>query len=247
MGCCKGFVESYIFGDEALAGETQSLTLGSTYSAGIIAGPVSDVKIAALDDDRFVIAAVGEATPEGALYNPQKAPKVYSTGREYTAMPVQDYNKWVTPQRSSIWYTTLEKDSENGRYSLAKTDPMNILMGTGLVFSVDAGFDISSRDIICIAKDTKVKQEKGMRSDFYYTLMSVVIDTAVLKPTIVTVAGLQRASSSSVFSSDERSVMFLQKQTQHFEDDKSHILIVQNIDDTSSAVEILTSEDEKGT
>jgi len=155
---------------------------------------------------------VGEATPEGALYNPQKALKVYLTGREYTAMPVRDYNKWVTSQRSSIWYTTLEKDSENRCYSLAKTNLMNILIGTKLVFSVDADFNISSRDIICIAKDTKVKQGEGMRSDFYYTLMSVVIDTAVLKPTIITVIGLQRASSSSVFLSDERSVTFLQKQ-----------------------------------
>ena len=123
---------------------------------------------------------------------------------------------------------------------------MNILMGMRLVFSVDADFDISSRGIICIAKDTKVKQGEGMRSDFYYTLMFTVIDTAVLKPTIVTVAGLQRASSSSAFSSDERSATFLQKQAQHFEDDKSHILIVQNINDTSSAVEVLMSEDEKG-
>jgi len=155
---------------------------------------------------------VGEATPEGALYNPQKALKVYSIGRGYTAMPVRDYNKWVTSQRSSIWYTILEKDSENGRYSLAKTDLMNILMGMRLVFSVDAGFNISSCNIICIAKNTKVKQEEGMRSDFYYTLMSVVIDMAVLKPTIITVVDLQRASSLSVFLSDERSTTFLQKQ-----------------------------------
>jgi hypothetical protein len=38
---------------------------------------------------------------------------------------------------------------------------MNILIGTKLVFSVDADFNISSRDIICIAKDTKVKQERA--------------------------------------------------------------------------------------
>lgn len=65
------------------------LTFTSNYTAGTVEGPIGDLKTLRISDTEIAIAVSGKATPDGSLYNPQKAKKTHTSGRVYNAMFVR--------------------------------------------------------------------------------------------------------------------------------------------------------------
>ena len=216
------------------------------YEAGKYKGPVNSLKVVTRNDRLLAVTVIGEVTPDGKFYNPKITPKSYSTGREYTAMPVRNYNKWLTPQRDTIWYATLAVGSgDNEQYEFSD-DPINVLEGTGLDLSATAGFDVSRAGVLFTARPLTVKQGTSFKYNVYYVATSSLTNVGTTKPVALNLTGLEGASSSPVFSPDGRSAAFLQKPKVVFDDDKSHLFLVRNINDNPNTIEMFTSVDGKG-
>ncbi|MCJ1380980.1 hypothetical protein MMC17_004089 [Xylographa soralifera] len=216
------------------------------YEAGKYKGPVNSLKIVTINDKLLAITVVGEVTPHGMLYNPKMAPKSYSTGREYTAMSVRDYDKWLTPQRDTIWYATLVAESlVTGRYHFLD-DPINVLEGTGLDLSAGAGFDVSRTGVLFAGRQLTVKQGTTFKYNAYYVATSSLMKLGIRKPSALNLAGLEGASSSPVFSPDGQSAAFLQKRKGSYDDVKSRLFLVRNINGTPDTTEMFSSVDGKG-
>ena len=62
---------------------------GKTHIAGVVPGPISDIKLKVLEKGRVAIAFVAKATPDGSLYNPECEAKKYSTARVYDSLMVR--------------------------------------------------------------------------------------------------------------------------------------------------------------
>lgn len=72
-------------------------------------GGISNLKVAHIDADTIALAVTGLATPAGDLYNEDKVTKPHSSGKVYTGLFVRQWDSYVTENKNSIWYTTLEK------------------------------------------------------------------------------------------------------------------------------------------
>ncbi|MCJ1431673.1 hypothetical protein MMC27_001028 [Xylographa pallens] len=216
------------------------------YEAWKYEGPVNTLKIVTIDDRLFAITVVGEVTPQGMLYNPKMAPKSYSTGREYTAMSVREYDKWLTPQRDTIWYATLVAGPLDNETYKFLNGPINVLEATGLDLSAAAGFDVSRTGILLAARQLTVKQGTSFNYNVYYISTSSLMNMRIRKPFALTSAGLEGASSSPAFSYDGQSATFLQKRKGLYDDDKSCLVLVRNINGTPDITEMFMSVDGKG-
>ncbi|MCJ1318094.1 hypothetical protein MMC15_003421 [Xylographa vitiligo] len=195
-----------------------------------------------MNDRLLAVTVGGEVTPHGMLYNPEMASKSYSSGREYTAMSVREYDKWLTPQRDTIWYATLVESQDNGQYEFLY-NPVSILAGTGLDLLASAGFDVSRTGVLFVARQFTIKQGTKFMYNVYYVATSTLTDLGTSKPFASIMSGLEGASSSPVFSPDGQSAAFVQKQKGFYDDDKSHLFLVRSINSSPDTIGMFTSVD----
>lgn len=103
---------------------------GSSYKAGSIPGPISEFKLVTSHENVHLVF-VGQANPDGSLYNPKTAPKKYTSGLVYDSLFVRHWDKYIKPQKSTIFSVLLS--SKDGRYTFA-SDINNLLRpSSGLV------------------------------------------------------------------------------------------------------------------
>lgn len=82
------------------------LTLHSSCTVGTIDGPVSNIKLVAIGNSTYGVAVTGKATPDGELFNPEKAAKPRSSGRVYNSLFVRHWDHYVTENRNAIFLGT---------------------------------------------------------------------------------------------------------------------------------------------
>lgn len=111
-----------------------------------IDGPIGNLKIATLSATEYALVFSGQASSDGTLYNPDKAPKPHSSARLYKSLFVRDWDHWVPKERTVLWYSLLKKTDD--KWTLSK--PVNALKGTKLespygAFGGTDHFDVSKR------------------------------------------------------------------------------------------------------
>ncbi|KZF25951.1 alpha/beta-hydrolase [Xylona heveae TC161] len=225
-----------------------------SYSAGVIDGPVSNIKLAKISDDAFAVAVVGQATPDGALYNPEKAPKQQSTGKVYTSLFVRHWDYYLSPQRNSIFYgrLTLEPShvtNSSDKYTLSKLT--NSLKGTGIEspippFGGTDHFDLSSSGIAFVAKDPDENPATNTKAHFYFIPIKTFTGLSTPEPIKVVVDGLEGACTSPVISPDGTKAVFLQMKKNGYESDKNRVILIPDLTNPFQTVELLASENGKG-
>ncbi len=208
------------------------------------------MKVKRLKDGTIAVVLVGQATPEGELYNPETASKPHSTGREYTELFIRHWDAYLTPNRNSLFYGTLKKaephtNDSSGRYSLSKLT--NALRGTGLKspmppFGGTDHFDISESGIVFVAKDPASNPSFTTKSNFYFIPLSSFNEHEPPKSQQFSLDYLEGASSSPRFSPDGRKAVFLQMKVNGSTSDRNRIVLIQDLKKPSSAVEILLSK-----
>ncbi|KAI9719241.1 MAG: hypothetical protein M1812_003571 [Candelaria pacifica] len=216
------------------------------YSVGEVNAPISSLKLKPLKDRTIAVIVVGQATPEGELYNPETAAKPHSTGREFSNLFVRHWDAYSTPNRNSLFYGTLKKSEPHitesfGRYSLSKLT--NVLRGTGLEspippFGGADHFDISESGIVFVAKDPGLNPATSTKSDFYFIPLSSLSEHTPPKPQRFSLDYLQGASSSPTFSPDGKEAAFLQMEQNGYESDRNRIILIEDLTKSSSAIEI---------
>lgn len=222
------------------------LRTARVYSAGTVPGPVSDLRLKQVDNGTVVIAVTGQVTPDGTLHNPEKTPKKHSTGRVYDSLFVRHWDTYRTPNRSVIWCGLLQRslDLKRTTYHLSAPGLINALKETNLEcptppFGGVHDYDIGTGGIIFVAKDPSLNQATTTKSDPYYLPLSYGKEGPFGKPQLISVHGLQGMSASPVFSPDGKQAAFLRMKDRAYESDRYRVVIVTDISDVKTAVEVL--------
>lgn len=246
---------SFVIGDARQA--------DSTYTAGTVPGPVSDLKVVTLEPGKVGFAVSGKANPDGSLYNPHDVKKPHSSGKLYTSLFVRHWDSYVEPQKNAIWYGLLEQaplESARrcaGKYSVSGLT--NLIQVSGLVgvespippFGGAGDFDISPSAIVFVAKDPALNPATHTSCSCYYapmfswTSVGTSASVQIQNLNICKVTSLQGAMSSPVLSSDGSSIALLAMREDGYESDKNRILYVPNPWD-GKMIEIFESEDGEG-
>lgn len=201
------------------------------------------------------IAVVGQANPDGTLYSPKDEQKSHSSARIYDSLFVRHWDKYVTPQRNSIFTALLQKavpkvTSRAGRYNLLGFQ--NALIGTKLEspvapFGGTDHFDIGSKGLTFVAKDPDVDPATHTKCNLYFLPKEDLMDMSSSEPIRIDVKGFKGAASSPVFSPDGLSIAYLKMKTDGYESDKNRIVLVHNFTAEAETSELMASEDGHGT
>ena len=210
---------------------------GKTYTAGTVAGPVSNLKLHVIESGMAAVAVAGQASPDGSLFNPKDEGKPHSSARIYDSLFVRHWDRYVTAQRNSIFTALLQKSqpkvtSRQGRYNLLGFT--NALQGHKLEcpippFGGTDHFDISSTGIAFVAKDPEVDPATHTKCDLYFVRRQDLMDMSTPEVIKISVPGIDGAGSSPAFSPDGRSIALLKMKTDGYESDKNRIILVQGL------------------
>lgn len=227
---------------------------GESHIVGDVPGSISGIKLKVVEDGKIAIAVVATARPDGQFYNAETEAKKYSSGRVYDSTFVRHWDQYVTPNKNAIWYGLLQistpgKFTGEAKYVLSNLT--NALKGTGLespipTFGGTDDLDVSKAGISFVAKDPTRGPSTSTKSDFYYLPISDFSGSSSSKPQKVEVKGLEGASSSPALSPDGKSAVFLQMKEDGYESDKNRLIFVPDVNQLSTAFEVLESEDGKG-
>ena len=224
------------------------------YVAGDLPGPVSDFKLKVLAKGEIAVAFVGQATPDGGLFNPQTKAKKHHTGLVYDSVMVRHWDQYVTQNRNAIWYGVLQSRTphvteKRGRYTLSCVT--NALKGTHLESPIppfgDSGpFHIASHGSCFIAKHPTLLSASNTKANFYYLPVGDFKSETSTRPMKIQIEGLEGACSCPVFSPNGKLAAFLQMKENGYESDKNRVILIPDINHLEAASEILASNDGKG-
>ncbi|KAK8168425.1 dipeptidyl-peptidase-like protein V precursor [Phyllosticta citrichinensis] len=219
----------------------------SNYTAGNIDGSVSGVKVASLANGSYAFTVTGNSNPDGSIYNSEKATSSQTTGRLYGAIFVRHWDKYITPQRQTIFYGSLKKDGS--RYKL--TSVANLLKGTNLEspvpqFGSTDNFDVSSSGIAFVSKDPVLQPAVYTKINPYFVPLSDFTASTPPSPIQIQTSGFNGQATSPVFSPDGKQLAFLRRQNEQYESDKLQLFVLTNVAEPNSTVNALATADRKG-
>lgn len=215
----------------------------ASYTADVILAPFSDLRLKTLDDGTIACVMSGKATADGKLYNEETAEKPPSSARIYDKLYVRFWDKYVTPQKTVLWYSKLSKT--DGKYSLA-APVHNALKGTDFESpakspvpgSGTGDFDISRNGLIFHAADPTMSAIQ-QSSDIYYVPLSSFIEEEAPKPQRITTGSYYGRAGAPRFSPCGKRVAFLKTQ----DDDGifPRLMLVPDLQQSLEAMDLLNS------
>lgn len=227
------------------------------YTAGTVPGPVSDLKVTAVEPGKLGFAVSGKANPDGSLFNPHDVKKPLSSGRLYTSPMVRHWDAYTGPQKNALWYGLLQRaplspaTRHAGKYSLSGLTNLQAVTGlTGVECPMpplggSGDFDISPAAIAFVAKDPGVNPATHTSCSCYYAPMFSWSSMAISDTRVYKTTGLHGAMSSPALSSDGSSIALLAMREDGYESDKNRIMYVPN-PWSGQMIEALASSDGEG-
>ncbi|KAE9370095.1 dipeptidyl-peptidase-like protein V precursor [Stipitochalara longipes BDJ] len=213
-------------------------------------GSVSNLKTTVIDSDTIALVVSGLATPEGELFNPETAPKSYSTAKVYTQLFVRHWDSYVTNNKSTIWYTTLKKSQGIYKMNVAllrnAIPPSLKLEAPVPPFGGSDAFDVSKSGIVFTAKDPKLDPASYTKTDIYYIALNSFEESEPPTPILVKTKNLEGYSETPVFSPDAKSVAFTKMKSIQYESDKTRLMLIPDITDLTNVQEFYETEDGEG-
>jgi dipeptidyl aminopeptidase/acylaminoacyl peptidase len=207
------------------------------YVVGEIAAPAGNLKIKALKGGEFAVVVSALATPDGELFNPEKAVKTQSSGRLYSSLYVRHWDAYEDKEKNTLWYGKLSKGGGNvdgGKYQLSALT--NALKGTKLEcpirpFGGTDDFDVSERGIAFVSKDPDLNPALNTKCNVYLVnVVSWTQSAEEAKPVEVSIKDFEGASTSPVFSPDGLQVAFLSMKRNGYESDQNRIFVAGDLD-----------------
>ncbi|KAL2415538.1 putative dipeptidyl-peptidase 5 [Exophiala dermatitidis] len=234
---------------------TDATLPGKCYTAGTVAGTVSNLKLYVIEPGKVAVAVSGQANPDGSLHNPKDVQKQHSSARLYDSLFVRHWDHYITDQRNTIFTALLQKSqpmvtSRQGRYSLLGFK--NALLGSKLEcpippFGGTDHFDIGPTGLTIVAKDPNLDPATHTKCDCYFIPKKDIMDLSPPNFHKIRVPGLQGAASSPVFSPNGESLAYLHMATDGYESDKNRIVLVHGLGNNDIAArELMQTADSKG-
>jgi dipeptidyl aminopeptidase/acylaminoacyl peptidase len=154
---------------------------------------------------------------------------------------IRFWDTYLKPERSSLWYTTLQKSSTGGRYELSAKIPVNALKGTPLTCPnwpsapfEGPGYDISTTGLLVNVRDPQFNPADTTQSGLWYVRLSTFTETPAPKLHKINVPGYDGSTSSAVFSPSGKMAAFLKQKNGKKESDWNRIFTIHNLTDSDS-------------
>ncbi|KAG9201159.1 hypothetical protein G6514_006071 [Epicoccum nigrum] len=233
-----------------LVGQADSFE-DSKYTAGIVEGPIGDLKTYKLSEDEIAFAVSGKAKPDGTLYNPEKAEKPRTSGKLYKSMFVRHWDHYVTENRNAIWLGKLTK--KDGKFELSKL--RNALKGSKLESPIDPfggkdHFDISKNGLVFTAKDPDLNPALHTKTRIYVSAHPEFWSSDKSDIQAVDLAkahhGFEGACTSPVFSNSGKMIAFLAMRTDGYESDKNQAFVIHDYSKLEAVTLLYATKDGKG-
>ncbi|KAF2719946.1 alpha/beta-hydrolase [Polychaeton citri CBS 116435] len=198
-------------------------------AVGAVDAPCSNLKVAKLDAGKFGIAFSAQAGKDGKPFNPEKAPKLQSTGKLYKKLFVRHWDKYETKERNALFYTTLSTD-DDGKWHLGQI--YNALKDTKLESPVEPfggtdNFDVSKAGIVFVSKDPVLNVALNTKCNTYVAKLPSWEDPPAATFEVEVPEACQGAATAPIFRPDGRAIAFLKMEENGYESDKTHILIAE--------------------
>lgn len=217
------------------------VNISRSYQAGVIGFPAVILKASRLSGGSFGLLVLGPTKP---TWNDSASQRTYSTGREYSSLPVLDFDKYTTSISQTLWYLSFEKCSNDEVFKLSD-QPINVLENSELVFDPYSGVipmgptncDLSSLGIVFVAKKRGPYQYRIWTSNLYHVFLADL--NSHKSPTNITTPKFSGKFALPVFSAKGTSIAFLRTEDEKKITSKSHIFVIRSISN-GTAEEILT-------
>lgn len=224
------------------------------YTAGVVTGAVSDLKITTLAPKQFGIVVSGKANVDGSLYNPVDSNKPLSTAKLYTSVPVRHWDEYIQPQKAALWYGVLQiQPLQTQRYVLSGLKNLLKQMDATRLecpippFGDSDNFDVSPNGIAFVTKDPLYNKATHTKCNLCYCSISSWSDPAPLEMKVIAPSGLYGALTSPVLSPVKNTLAFLAMKEDGYEADKNRIIIVYDLfGDVAEPIELFATADGSG-
>lgn len=223
--------------------------LESSYQIGVIDAPIADLKTRELSDKSIAIsftAAVGE---DGTILNPDKAPKSFSSAREYGTPLVRFWDTYFQKDPHTLWYTTLTRTVVVGgsvKYSLSEKGFVNALAGTDIECPAipmnpmgGASYDISESGLLLSSLDPEINPTDELSSALWYIPVADYNAPPCGELYKFVNIGDEKYVSSPVLSSDGKSAAFLTTESAATSFEYMRIFVVRSVDHPKDITEIV--------
>jgi dipeptidyl aminopeptidase/acylaminoacyl peptidase len=224
----------------------KKLTFCRKYSAGIIDGSASGVKVAKYDEFTYKFVVAIKSNPDGSMYNKEKAPKKTTSGRVYDSNFVRHWDQYVTAQRNALWYGELTQRKNSSSPNFALKDLTNALRNTKLEspippFGGSGDYDVSKYGLAFVAKDPNLDPSTHTKQNLY------ILDWHSEKLRETKTLKFDGATSHPTFSPDGRSLAFLAMIEDGYEADKNQLMVISDIMSSNfDVVPYFATADNKG-
>ncbi|KAF2236963.1 dipeptidyl-peptidase-like protein V precursor [Viridothelium virens] len=215
------------------------------YVAGVIPGPVSDLKIQSLSPERVGIVFTGLVNSDGSVHNPADVPAKYSSAKYYTSHVARYWDTWTTSTRRAIFYACLERTSTGGYilttvYNAYASNAQKVERPLQ-VFGGSGDFAVSSTGIVYIAMDPGRSPAFHTTSDAYYVKLHDFKQPPGETSRLV-VSGFKGSTSSPTISPDGRKLALLKNKKNGAEAHQPYIILWNDFASDSTYSQLLQNE-----
>ncbi|WEW58445.1 hypothetical protein PRK78_003913 [Emydomyces testavorans] len=225
------------------------------YVAAVVPGPIDNLKVTKLAPEEFGFAVSGKANPDGSLFNPFDVPAPHSSGKLYTSLFVRHWDEYITPQKNTIWFGTLQRLAIAKSSVFKSSSLVNLFQLAGLnnvespipPFGGTDNFDICRRGIVFVSKDPTLNQATHTKCVCYYCPLSSWTQPSPFQAKVINVPWLKGALTNPVISPVNHTLAFLAMKEDGYEADKNRIVLVRGLfNGVSEAVELFRNTDGNG-
>ena len=176
---------------------------------------MSFLKISRHCQGSFAMLMLGPATLGGEVIR-----HPYSSGREYTSLPVREFGHYVSANTPTLWYLKLHKEpSDNlcSKYVFSTPEPIEVLKGTKIRFISHSGSiplgpangDLSRFGIVLVGQQIGSAQPQQWASDLFYIPLTTLSHDMEPRARIVSTPGFTGKCSRPIFSLNGKVVTFI--------------------------------------
>ncbi len=219
--------------------------MNSAFLITILDGSASNLRVKQLSKTSFAVVVTGKASLDGSFFNPETAEKPPSSAREYDRFPVRTWDRYITPEKNTIWYARLEKHGT--RFGISPVGFVNALQDTGLEYPgqdplYPEGFDLSTNGMFFTAFDPAANQAIILNNELYHIPVRTYTEHPAPAPHRISVPHFNGIVLSPTFSRDGGSAAFLRTKEPDNDCGRPHIFLIPDTKNVDELAEVATSD-----
>lgn len=168
---------------------------------------------------------------DGSMYDPDSAPREWSTGRDYCSLPVRTPDSWKTRQALGLICLVVDvqvEQEEQAHPELALCSAgsvFNVLGGTGLEYKPYGGIHLKQHGLALVAGPRQPAVAQVAPATVYHIGLPAILEGNAAALSEMRVSGMRGYFNRPRLSADGQKLIPLQKPTSWLEDEVSRLVV----------------------